>query len=73
VVVANTAATTATDVLLLRDSKIMSGMPLRDELSDAEFNTMAGTVSLTVPPHTVYVLRPRLQTIPEYTPYKRVQ
>ncbi len=72
-VAANCADTTATELLLLRDSKIMSGVPLRDELTGREFNTMSGTVTLTLAPRDAVVLRPRIEPPPAYSPYKRVQ
>ena len=72
VVVANTAETTASDVLVLRDSSVMSGAVMVDELSGQEFPTMAGTMSISLPAHSVVVLRPRIGLGPEYTPFKRV-
>ena len=72
VVVANTRETTAGDVLVLRDSSVMSGAVMVDQLTGREFPTMAGTMSISLPPHTIVVLLPRIGSGPEYTPFKRV-
>jgi glycosidase len=73
-VVANASSEPVREVLLVRDSKMMSYTMFDDALSDREAMVVSGTMTLEVPAGTVMVLRPRVdqQTI-EYTPYKRVQ
>ncbi|MCX7717834.1 MAG: glycoside hydrolase family 13 protein [Candidatus Sumerlaeaceae bacterium] len=72
IVVANTSSTTQSEVLVLRDSSLMSGTPLDDLLGAGEVRSFSGTLSVTMPPVTAAVFRPRIDPGPEYTPYKRV-
>jgi cyclomaltodextrinase len=82
IVLANPGETTATETLLIRDSKMMSYGVLRDMLptgagartrSPVEARVMAGTLTVDIPPRTVRIFAPVLETGPDYTPYKRVQ
>ncbi len=73
IVVANPSDEEATDLLMIRDSKIMSYTRFVDQLSGDAFDCMAGTLTIKVPARTVYVLRPSISKGSEYTPYKRVQ
>lgn len=72
-VAANAEETTVTETVMLRESKIMSGSVLRDELAGGEVQTMAGTIQLVLPPRSAVVFRPVLEPPGDYTPYKRVQ
>ncbi|GAB4324212.1 MAG: cyclomaltodextrinase [Candidatus Sumerlaeia bacterium] len=113
VVLANAESEPVTEVLAVRDSKLMNWTVLRDVLDASEFavegepsphsdegeqpgrtirpvsredvpstsgghkpvegQVMSGTIRLTVPPRTVLVLRPVIETTQEYSAYKRVQ
>jgi glycosidase len=81
-ILANPTETTVTETMLLRDSKVMSYglfqdlMPNPDysaKAKPAEARCMAGTVTVEIPPRTVRIFAPVIQSGPEYTPYKRVQ
>jgi glycosidase len=80
-VVANPTDKPITELLLLRDSKIMSYGRFVDILppvscnpvaKPAEVTTMAGTLTVEIPPRTIRVFAPVVPSGPEYTPYKRV-
>lgn len=73
VVAANSQPTTPTEMLVLRDSSLMSGAAMQDILTGKECSTFAGTLTLTLPPHAIVVMRPRIEAGPVYNPYKRVQ
>lgn len=73
VVVANPSSEEIDEVIMLLDSKIMSYGIMRDEISGEEFRTMAGMLPITVPPRTIYALRPVVEETIEYSPYSRVQ
>jgi glycosidase len=73
VIVANPTDEEISEILVLRHSKIMSYSPMTDQISGDVFRTMAGTLSVTVPPHTVYVLQPDYPETDEYSNIKRVQ
>ncbi len=72
-VVANPTNRAVTEVLVIRDSKLMSYTTLQDQLSDKTITVVAGTLAVEVPPRTAMVLTPQVdqQTV-NYTPYKRV-
>lgn len=73
VVIANPGEEPVHETLLVRESKFMSFTQMSDAFSDARFSVVAGVMELDVPPRTVYVLRPEIDTETiEYTPYKRV-
>lgn len=72
IVIVNPSAEPKREVLMLRDSKLMSFTRLEDELSDYSATVVAGTLQLDVPAQTALVLRPVIEQTIEYTPYKRV-
>ncbi len=72
IVVANPTKAAITEVLAVRDSKLMNWSLLKDELGDAEVRVDAGTIQANLPAHTVWVLKPVMADTIEYTPYKRV-
>jgi glycosidase len=73
-VMANPTDQPVKEVLVIRDSKLMSYTRLDDLLSDRHFTVMAGTLTVEVPPRTVLVLKPAVdQETENYTPYKRVK
>ena len=71
-VVVNPTAKAITEVIELRDSKLMNYAPLRDELSGAEMKAVSGLLEITVPARTVMVLRPTQPEADRYSPYKRM-
>ncbi|MCB2156717.1 glycoside hydrolase family 13 protein [bacterium] len=73
IVVVNPTVEPITEVIPLRDSKLMNWDKLRDELSKAEAQVMSGTMRVKVPARTAHVFRPHVAETLEYTPYKRVQ
>jgi glycosidase len=75
IVVANPTTRPVTEVFSPRDGKLMSGMPLRDQLDPSvEVRNFSGRIELEVPAKTVRVLK---AVVPdnsrEYSPYKRVR
>lgn len=72
IVVANPTAAGATELVSVRDGRIMNRTVFRDALSGAECVTDAGTLVLTLPPRTIRVLRPAIPGDGEYSPYKRM-
>ncbi len=73
IVVANATDGELTDVIPLRDSKLMNWDKLRDELSGVEAMVFSGMLRVTVPPRTVRVFRPIIADTGEYSAHKRVQ
>lgn len=73
VVVANASDKPATEVISLREPKLMNFTKMKDALSDAEVQPKSGVVRVTVPAHTAWVLQPVIDRTAEYSPYKRVQ
>ncbi len=74
VVVANPTAEPVSEVLLVRDSKIMNGTEYTDVFSGKRFKVMAGLMAIEVPAQTAMILTPNISRAEEtYTPYKRVQ
>lgn len=73
IVVANPTDKPISDWLPLRESKISARTMFRDELSGAEVQCSTGTLPLTVPPHTAWILRPVIGDADGYSPHKRVQ
>ena len=71
IIAANTGQSTESEILMLRDSSLMSGTHFDDLLGGPEVRSFSGTLTLTLPPQSVVVLRPRVGTGPDYTPYKR--
>jgi glycosidase len=73
-VMANPTDEPVKEVLVIRDSKLMSYTRLDDLLSDRHFTVMAGTLTVEVPARTVFILKPAVdQETENYTPYKRVK
>lgn len=73
VVVANVTAMPVTEVVSVRDSKLMNFAPLVDQLSGREVNLQSGMIEVEVPAHTAMVLMPVDRAGSDYSPYKRVQ
>ena len=73
VVVANPTQRAVTDLLLVANSALMDGTLLVDLLGQVPPAVLqSALVALTVPPHTVLVLKPAPQRGDGYSPYKRV-
>ncbi|HRX84717.1 MAG TPA: glycoside hydrolase family 13 protein [Phycisphaerae bacterium] len=73
VIVANATGKTVTDVLPIRDSKVMNWGWLIDELGDVRVQVKSGIAKVEVPAHTVCVLRPEIPAGRGHNPYKRMQ
>jgi glycosidase len=73
IVIANATDKPVKELVMLRDSKLMSSGKLLNILGDEVFYIFAGTVTLEVPPQTIYVLAPQTEDGTKYTPYKRVR
>ncbi|MEN9629232.1 MAG: Cyclomaltodextrinase [Pseudomonadota bacterium] len=73
-VVANPAPHEVTDLLLITNSKLMDGTTLVDLLGQVPPVAASATLApVTVPAHTVLVLKPEQKRDDGYTNYKRVQ
>jgi glycosidase len=73
-VLANPTDKAVAETVLLSNSKIMDGTRLADLLGQREPVTVtAALLEVTVPAHTVYVLKPDLTPRGGYSNYKRVQ
>lgn len=72
-VVANPTSEERREFLLPRESSWMSFSVLVDQLTGHEVTTHAGTLTVTLPPHTIRVYKVRIPdgTV-QYSPYKRV-
>ncbi|MCP4592065.1 MAG: glycoside hydrolase family 13 protein, partial [bacterium] len=73
IVVANATGRSVTDVVPVRDSKLVCWQMLRDDLTGTELRMHAGALEVTVPAHTVRVFRPVVADTEEYSCYKRMQ
>lgn len=73
IVVANPTDEPINELLAARDSKLMNYATLRDELSGTEITIKSGTLSVTIPAQTVWVLQPVIPDPHEYSKYGRVQ
>lgn len=73
VVVANATALPVTEVVSVRDSKLMNFAPLRDALSGREVALHSGMIEVEVPGHTAMILMPCERDGSDYSPYKRVK
>lgn len=73
VVVANPTNKTVTDVLPIRESKIMHWGWLADQLSDTRVQVRSGLLQVEIPRHTIWVLQPVVDGPGGHNPYKRVQ
>jgi hypothetical protein len=73
VVVANATPLPVTEVVSVRDSKLMNFAPLVDRLSGREVALHSGLIEVEVPGHTAMILMPVDKSGSDYSPYKRVQ
>lgn len=73
IILANVSDAPVTEVLPIRDSKLMNWTQLADMLSDYRVQVVCGMIHATVPARTVVVLRPDIERGPEYSAYKRIQ
>lgn len=71
-VAANPSPEATSETLLVRDSWLMNGAWLRDELSGERFQIFAGVLRLPLAPRSVRLLTPMVSEGPDYSPYKRV-
>ncbi|MBL8332402.1 MAG: glycoside hydrolase family 13 protein, partial [Rubrivivax sp.] len=73
-VVANASAQPVTDTLLVGNSKVMDGSNMVDLLGQVKpLSIHAALMTVTVPPHTVLVLKHQPNRTDGYDNYKRVQ
>lgn len=72
IVVANPRQLESTELVSIRDGRIMNRTVFKDALSEAEYKTDAGTLLLSVPARTIQVLRPQIPNDGDYSPYKRM-
>ena len=73
VVVANATPLPVTEVVSVRDSKMMNYAPLVDAFTGKEVEVKTGMIEVEVPGHSVLVLRAKDREGSDYSPYKRVQ
>lgn len=73
IVLANPTNQPVKELLMVRDSKMMSGVRMADMFSDAEFEVFSGTMAVELAPGAFHLLRPRIQDTIEYNHFKRVQ
>lgn len=73
VVVANATPMPVTEVVSVRDSKLMNFAPLVDQLSGKEVALHSGLIEVEVPGHTAMILMPADRPGSDYSPYKRVR
>lgn len=73
IVVANPTGKSVSDVLPVRESKIMNWGWFADELGEGRVQVHSGVMRVEVPAHTVWVLRPELPAGGGHNPYKRMQ
>lgn len=74
IVLANPTNAEVKDLVGIRNSKLMNNVRMQDQFSDTQITIFAGLADVTVPAHTILVLKPLIaQEGLEYTPYKRVQ
>ncbi|MDT7834211.1 alpha-amylase family glycosyl hydrolase [Aquabacterium sp. OR-4] len=72
-VIANPGKTAIDTTVMVANSKLMDGDNLVDQLSGQVVNLQAGMVMASLPPQTVWVLKPQPSTAGGYSNYKRVQ
>lgn len=72
-IVINASGKPVSEVVALRDSKLMNFAPLIDEITGKEVTIRSGLAEFTIPPKTVWILRPREEPADEYSPYKRMR
>lgn len=73
VVLANAEPEPVTEIVPVRDSKLMNYAPLVDALSGEKATLVSGLLEVTVPAKTAMVLRPPAEQGNRYSPYERVQ
>ncbi len=73
IVIVNPTDKAVRDSLSTRDAKLMNYADLDDLLNKATVQPASGVLTVEVPPHTAWILRPRINETTEYDPYKRVQ
>jgi len=73
IVVANPLANPVNDLVSVRDARIMNHTVFKDVFSAAEVVTDTGSLLLSVPAQTTWVLRPETTQSGDYTPYKRIR
>jgi len=73
VVLANASEEPVTELVPVRDSKLMNYAPLIDALTGEKAVLVSGLIEATVPAKTVLVLRPPMAEENRYSPYERVQ
>lgn len=74
IVLANPGDAPVSDFVMTRESKLANNEILRCALTGAEVRLSAGALRVTVPPKTVWVLRPVLRKPGmDYEAYKRIQ
>lgn len=73
VIVANASALPVTEVVSVRDAKLMNFAPLIDRLSGREVALHSGMIEVEVPGHTAMILMPADKAGSDYSPYKRVR
>ena len=73
VVLVNPTDKPVSDIVPVRDSKLMNWQQMRDQLSDAKAKIFCGVMEVTIPAHTARVFMPIISGSIEYDAYKRVQ
>jgi len=73
IVLANPSEQEMREVLIVRESKMMSGTRMQCMLDDdRSFQVYSGTMHVTLPPHSFAVLQPVIEETVEYNFFKRV-
>ncbi len=74
-VLANPGKSPVTEIVLLPNSKLMNGAPMKNLLDPAAapLPIITSLLKVTVPPGEVLVLKPDVRAVDGYTSYKRVQ
>ena len=72
IVIINTEPLPVTEVLPVRDGRLMNFAPLVDRFSGMNVKVRTGLLEIEVPAKTALVLTPQDQHGAEYSPYKRV-
>jgi cyclomaltodextrinase / maltogenic alpha-amylase / neopullulanase len=75
VVLMNPTKSEISETVMVANSKLMNNVPMRDQL-DAKakpVNVLTALLSITLPAGAVMVLKPEVQAVGGYTPYKRAQ
>jgi glycosidase len=72
-VAVNPTDTTSTELLMLRESKLMDNTKLRDLLSGSEIEVSAGTARIEMPPQSAEIYAAVIERSHEFSNYRRVQ